>query len=244
MHLLTFIRLFHLLGLIMGLGGAVLLDATVFTRGVIRPVSQYTIHQAEVLSRVVSSGLVILWSTGIGLIWVNLMDKPEYLSNPKLWAKIAIVGVLTANGVFIHVKVLPMLKQRIGMRLFEDVSRIQTAALTLIGALSFVSWTTPFILGKASELNFVTPMSLIIAIYLAAVILVWSGLFAMISALTALQRIFVKIAAKATQPNEAWENAEQFSTVQLIPQNILISEAKTAETIKFAPRRVYTASKA
>lgn len=52
MHLLTFIKLFYLLGLVMVFGGAVLLDGTIFTRGVIRPVSQYTIHQAEALSRI------------------------------------------------------------------------------------------------------------------------------------------------------------------------------------------------
>jgi len=208
MHLLTFIRIFHLLGLVMGFGGAVLLDGTIFMRGVIRPVSQYTIHQAEVLSRIVTWCLVLLWTTGIGLIWLNLLEKPEYLTNQKLWAKIIIVMILTLNGMFIHHKVMPLLKQRLGQRLFVSVSRVQIATLTLIGSISFVSWTTPFVLGKASELNYVTPMWLILAIYGAVVTAGWLGSFILMGSIAAIQRAFTRIAATTMQASENWENGE------------------------------------
>jgi len=208
MHLLTFIRIFHLLGLVMGFGGAVLLDGTIFMRGVIRPVSQYTIHQAEVLSRIVTWGLVLLWTTGIGLIWLNLLEKPEYLTNQKLWAKIIIVMILTLNGMFIHHKVMPLLKQRLGQRLFVSVSRVQIATLTLIGSISFVSWTMPFVLGKASELNYVTPMWLILAIYGAVVTAGWLGSFILMGSIAAIQRAFTRIAATTMQASENWENGE------------------------------------
>jgi hypothetical protein len=236
MHLLTFIKIFHLLGLVMGFGGAILLDATIFTRGVIRPVSQYTIHQAEVLSRIVSLGLVLLWGTGIGLIWLNLAEKPEYLTNQKLWAKIFIVVLLTMNGVFIHNKVMPLLKQRVGKRLFDNVGSMQLAVLTFIGSVSFVSWTVPFVLGKASELNYVTPMWIILAFYFVAVVTMWAGLYMVMSSITTIQRMVVKAANLTVQPSDHWENTEMVIThsaeaLRQTSQHMKVSQAK-----QFAPR--------
>jgi hypothetical protein len=206
MHIITFIKIFHLFGLIMGFGGALLLDLTIFTRGILRPISAYAIHQTEVLSRVVTWGLVILWATGIALIWMNTLDKPEYITNQKLWAKVAIVILLTVNGVLIHHKILPYLKAGLGQRLFDGMKRTTLAGFTLAGSISFVSWVTPFILGKASELNYVTPMWEILAVYLAAVMLVWASMFALMSGLTWIQNAVRKIAAATVRPSDHWEN--------------------------------------
>ena len=208
MHIITFIKIFHLFGLVMGFGGAVLLDLTIFTRGILRPVSAFTIHQTEVLSRVVTWGLVILWTTGIALIWINTMDKPEYLTNQKLWAKIAIVVLLTANGILIHHKILPYLKASVGKRLFEGMAKRMLAAFTLVGSVSFVSWTTPFILGKASELNYVTPMWLILAVFSVAVLLAWITSFALMNSLAWIQDKARKFAEATVHPSESWENLD------------------------------------
>lgn len=159
MQVLTFVKIFHLLGLIMGLGGAVLLDFTVLMQGVLRPISGYTLHQVKVLSRAVTVGLALLWITGGLLILLNYQIEPQYITNPKLWAKILIVVGLTFNGILIHNKVLPALKQKMGERLFEGMQVKSIAALTFVGAVSFTSWVFPMVLGKASELNYVTPMS-------------------------------------------------------------------------------------
>jgi hypothetical protein len=238
-HLLTCIKIFHLLGLVMGFGGAVLLDATLFTRGVIRPVSKYTLHQAEVLSRIVAIGLALLWVTGIGLIWLNLADKPEYLTNQKLWAKIFIVVLLTMNGVFIHHKVLPLLKQRVGQRLFDSVGRTELAVLTLIGSISFVSWTTPFILGKASELNYVTPIWVILGVYFAAVAVIWSILFIVMGSIAAIQNAITKAAAKTMLSSASWENADMSVAVSAQALRMTSQNLKVAEAHKFAPRTRY-----
>ncbi len=219
MLFLTYVKLFHLVGLIMGLGGAVLLDMTVLTRGVIRPVSHYTIHQAHVLSRVVSIGLLILWISGALLIWINLQAKPEYLTNEKLWAKIAIVAVLTLNGILIHHKVLPLLQQRLGQRLFEGAGRAQIVAMTLIGAISVTSWMAPFILGKASELNYVTPMATILAVYGAGIGVVWAGLFTVMSSITRIQQVLSAVAAKAYQVSDDWENELPMAKVLQLKRN-------------------------
>jgi hypothetical protein len=208
MHLLTFVKIFHLLGLIMGLGGAILLDFTILTRGILRPVSKYTIHQTELLSRIVSVGLVVLWGTGIGQIWLNLADKPEYLTNQKLWAKIAIVMILTLNGAVIHDRVLPFLKTQVGRRLFDDIDTKHLALLTAIGTISFTSWVAPFILGKASELNYVTPMATILFYYFAAVTVMWMAMLSVLSSLTTLQSVALRAATKTLQPSEPWETMQ------------------------------------
>jgi hypothetical protein len=208
MLFLTFVKLFHLVGLIMGLGGAVLLDMTILSRGVVRPVSQFTIHQAQNLSRVVSLGLLILWVSGAMLIWLNLADKPDYLTNQKLWAKIAIVSVLTVNGIFIHHKVLPVLKQKLGQRLFEGASHTQLLAFTMIGSISVTSWIIPFVLGKASELNYVTPMWTILGVYSLAIAMMWGVLFTVMSNIARIQATLSAIAAKAYQSSDEWENVD------------------------------------
>jgi hypothetical protein len=229
MHIITFIKIFHLFGLVMGFGGAILLDLTIFTRGILRPVSAFTIHQTEVLSRVVTWGLVILWMTGIALIWMNTMDKPEYLTNQKLWAKIAIVMLLTANGVLIHHKILPYLKSSVGKRLFEGMGRRMLAAFTLVGSISFVSWTTPFILGKASELNYVTPMWLILAVFSVAVLLAWMTSFALMNSLAWMQDKARKLVEATVHHSEPWENVDALGR-QMNLQSLQVSSRRTAVT--------------
>jgi hypothetical protein len=85
---LTVVNLVHLVGLVMGFGGAILADFTIFSRGVIRPISEYTVFQSVLLSHVVTIGLIVLWCSGFGLIVVNSATNPDYLTNQKLWAKI------------------------------------------------------------------------------------------------------------------------------------------------------------
>ena len=208
MHLLTFIKIFHLMGLILGLGGAVFLDLSILTRGILRPVSNYTVHHAENLSKVVSIGLAILWATGIVLIALNLAEKPEYLTNQKLWAKIAIVVALTVNGFYIHHSVLPFMKRRLGHRLFAGLKARHIAVFTMVASISFVSWTVPFVLGKASELNYVMPMWEIMAIYGACVGLLWAGMFTLMASLTKLQSFALLAASRSVPENAHWENVE------------------------------------
>ena len=208
MHLLTVIKIFHLLGLILGLGGAVFLDFSILTRGILRPVSNYTIHNAEKLSRIVTVGLAILWVTGIALIIMNVADKPEYLTNPKLWAKIVIVVALTVNGVYIHRSVLPFMKRRLGQRLFANLSKRYIALFTMVASISFVSWTMPFILGKASELNYVTPMWVILAVYAASLAVMWIGMFTVMAGLTELQNFAMNVVLRSVPESAKWESRE------------------------------------
>lgn len=202
---LTFLKVTHLAGLILGFGGAILTDFTILTRGVLRRVSPYAVRQTEFLSKIVSLGLAILWISGIALIWHNLALHPEYLTNQKLWAKIAIVIVLTFNGVLIHKIILPMLHTAIGRRLFESVPVRKILGMTLLGAISLVSWSIPFVLGKASELNYVTPAATILWVYVCCVVAAWLGMFAVMSNAFRIQDFVRHIMAAAQQRLDALE---------------------------------------
>jgi hypothetical protein len=205
LSVLTLLKITHLIGLIMGLGGAILADTTIFTRGVIRPVSAYTVHQAKFLSHVVSFGLVILWLSGGALIWVNTLAHPEYLTNQKLWAKMVIVVMLTINGVLVHKLVLPMLEKSLGNRLFDHVDTKRVLGMTFLGSVSFVSWTVPFVLGKASELNYVTPMLNILVVYIGFILVSWIGMFTVMSSIQKI-RDYIRRAAHLTMQRSAkWE---------------------------------------
>lgn len=118
------------------------------------------------ISRFVARGLVMLWLSGIGFLLLYLATEPEKVLNPKIWAKIIIVVILSVNGVAIHRLVLPFLRERIGRQHMTDVRPRKRAALIGCGVSSVVSWTMPVVLGAAPQLNFVVPCVVILAAYL------------------------------------------------------------------------------
>jgi hypothetical protein len=199
MEFLAVAKLVHLVGLIMGLGGAMLADYTTLTRGVIRPVSSFTIHHMHFLSRIVAAGLVLLWISGIAIVWLNTQANPQYVTNQKLWAKVIVVAILTLNGFYIHKTILPSLKKAVGRRLFDEVARRDVAIMTLCGSFSFVSWTVPFVLAKASTLNYVTPVHSILLVYGVLLLSVWLGMFVMMSSIIRAQS-FARTAAAMNPP--------------------------------------------
>jgi hypothetical protein len=202
---LTILRLVHLTGLIMGFGGAVLADYTIFSHGVIRPVGDYTIFQTRLLSHIVSIGLCILWVSGFALIMVKLQLQPDFMQNPKVWAKIVVVVMLTINGILVHRYILPLVTRSQGRRLFDGVTVRQIAGLTFLGSVSLVSWSLPFVLGKAAGLNFITPMSSILATYLALVLVAWLGLFTFMSCVRSIQQLAAKQSAELDMTAKSWD---------------------------------------
>lgn len=95
--------------------------------------------------------LVLLWITGLAIIGVDMLGKgAEYLLNPKLQAKIAVVMLLTLNGIFLHHKVLPAI-QKAGCLLSMSFDK-RTFAL-LAGVVSGVSWFYAAFLGIGRALS-------------------------------------------------------------------------------------------
>ena len=115
------------------------------------------------LQQTVSRALMVLWLTGVALVTVDAIGKDwGILANPKLQSKIAIVCLLTINGVALHRYVLPML-QKAGSLLRLSFSHRMLAVFT--GSVSGVSWFYAAMLGIGRPLNWKYSLLEILAAY-------------------------------------------------------------------------------
>lgn len=95
----------------------------------------------------ITGALIMLWSTGAGLIGLGLMDRPDFVyGNPKLQAKIVLVCMLTLNGILLHNLVFPRLHED---KLLCDWSLKDKLALAIPVALSNGLWMYAALLGIA-----------------------------------------------------------------------------------------------
>ncbi|MCP8688192.1 hypothetical protein [Marinobacterium sedimentorum] len=164
-ELKTLIKITHLFGLALGIGGALLLDLIIFNFFHRRSISREKFDILRQSTRVVSLGLGLLWISGAGYLLHYLAYFEQGLHNPKVWAKIIIVAILTLNGMLIHRFILPHIEARIGKTLFHDCSRRRQTAMLCASVISVVSWLTPLALGACKELNFSTHWSQILLAY-------------------------------------------------------------------------------
>ncbi len=169
----TVLVLGHILALALGLGAALLADWVVLRKLVSGIVSQKAAGQLIDLSHAVCAGLVLIWVTGALLVAGNALDAPASIMNQKLWAKLAIVTVLTLNALLLHGIVLPRVTSRVGKPLFERMLDWFPMVSILLGAVSATSWTFAAFLGVARELNGDANLTPILASYLVALLLSW-----------------------------------------------------------------------
>ena len=150
----------HLLGLSLGFGVAMALDF-ILLKNIVRNETFRANHYRIIyqLSLFVTFGLCLLWISGFGFLWHYLQTDPQKLCNPKIWAKLCFVFLLTCNGVFIHIYLIPKLKTCIGRKLMDHLSDHQLRLISTTGAISMVGWVIPFICGTVSELNYVYPFN-------------------------------------------------------------------------------------
>jgi hypothetical protein len=159
------LRVVHFVGLVLGLGAATLLDLIILRFLATRQVSADNCQVVEFSAGVVTVGLALLWVTGLGFLLHYGLFDPAKLGNQKIWAKVAIVGILTLNGMFIHRSVLPLVRRNIGRGLFEGMTGRQRSLLLASGVVSATSWYVPLLLGSVPQLNFVVPAWIILSAY-------------------------------------------------------------------------------
>ncbi len=167
---MTGLRLVHFVGLAVGLGSATLLDFIILRFLIQRRISREGRDIVYFGSRFINVGLAMLWLSGAGFLASYAITDPALLMNPKIWAKLAIVAVLTANGIVIHRLVLPVIGAQVTRPLFHGLTRRQRTVMLASGAISVISWYVPVLLGAAPQLNFVVPAVVILAAYAAAIV--------------------------------------------------------------------------
>ncbi|WP_426221410.1 hypothetical protein [Methylobacterium sp. NFXW15] len=168
-RVLTLLVGLHLVGLCFGLGGATMLDFWILRwmrwGGLPPEIARIFLF----VSKVCSVGLILLWISGLGFLAVYAVESPEKFQNPKLWAKITVVGVLTLNGLIIHSAVLPGVLRDVGRPMLDGISGARTGIFLVSGAVSGVSWYTAFALGLMRELNGTVAYSTLIGLWLLGV---------------------------------------------------------------------------
>lgn len=103
------------------------------------------------LQTTVATALIALWISGAAVVLLDASMKGwDYFANPKLQAKIAIVVLLTLNGVVLHRRVLPWL-HKAGSLL--KLSFSQSLLAIFAGAVSGVSWFYAALLGVGKPLS-------------------------------------------------------------------------------------------
>lgn len=168
----TGLRVIHLGGLVLGVGSATLLDLIIARFILMRGISPEHVYIIDFSSKIVSIGLALLWISGIGFLIHYGFYEPAKLENPKIWAKIAIVGVLSVNGLLVHYFLLPRIREQVGKRLLEGLSPFDCSLVLMAGTVSVISWYVPLILGAIPQLNFVVPAEVILSGYALLVVAV------------------------------------------------------------------------
>lgn len=210
----------HVLALATGLGAALLADWVVLRRLAFGIVSQKAAGQLAELSKAVSVGLVLIWATGALLVAGNALDAPVSVLNQKLWAKLAIVSVLTLNALLLHGVVLPAVASRVGRPLFEATFSRVTMISTLLGAVSGASWMFAAYLGIARELNGRANLMPILASYAVALSLGWVAAISLVH--VARHRTRPRFPADARKARGRLDAAQPSAAVPGVPPYLTV----------------------
>ncbi len=170
----TVILLIHLIGLALGAGAAFFLDLVIMKFCITHRISRGKFQFIEFATRITFVGLALLWSTGLIFLSYLAATGPEALANPKIWAKLSIVAILTINGIYIHNAILPAIKRNIGKTIFQGIGIGRQNLMLASGAISTVSWITPIILGALRDIDlglpFVESYVMFFGVYILALV--------------------------------------------------------------------------
>ncbi len=157
----------HLLAASMALGAIVATDLRLLSK-----LAQDRVRIAPpnaFVARMVMVALLVLWITGAAIVAHGMVERPDYLSNPKLQAKIMLVALLTLNAVALHRFTFPRLARG------RSVARWRVSEWLVIAvpvAMSNFLWMFTAFLGIARPWNDAMPLADILAIA--------AGLFAVV----------------------------------------------------------------
>ena len=139
------LTIFHLFGVVVGMGGAVMSDFMFFSSIHDEKISHTEIRFLKLGSLAVWLGLTLIVISGLLLFGEN---PGRYLNSPKFLAKMTIVVVLVVNGIIFHLIHIPRLLRHAGAHFPSSDEFMRKVPLLLIsGAVSMISWFSALILG-------------------------------------------------------------------------------------------------
>ena len=165
----------HLLAASMALGAIVATDLRLLSK-----LAQDRVRIAppnEFVARLVMVALLVLWATGAAIVGHGLTERADYLSNPKLQAKILLVAMLTINAFVLHRVTFPRLARG---RSVARWSATDWIAIAVPVAASNVLWMFAAFLGIARPWNYAMPLADILSIAAGLYLVVQLGVFAIL----------------------------------------------------------------
>lgn len=158
-------RLIHLASMAVGFGTMVSTDIAALRR-INRPIDPEYIRAIEAAHRIMAPALLMAWLSGVALMALRTGLDVTAMS-PKLFAKLAVVTLLTLTALAIRRLVLPLLRLNRGRSLME-VPRGDKLILAFCAAMSVSGWGSALLLGGVTALK-VAPFwllaTLLVAIY-------------------------------------------------------------------------------
>jgi len=149
----------HLLAASMALGAIVATDLRLLSK-----LAQDRTRIAppnEFVARIVVVALLVLYATGAAIVWHGVLEHPDYLANPKLQAKLALVVLLTINAFVLHRWTFPRLAR--GRRVARWHASDWIAVGIPVGVSNFL-WMFVAFLGVARAWNDTMPFGDVMAI--------------------------------------------------------------------------------
>lgn len=161
----------HLLGTSLALGAIVATDLRLLVkladdRVRIAPPNPFVM-------RLITLALAVLVLTGAALICIGLLDNPAYLDNPKLQAKLVLVGVLAVNAFVLHHLTFPGLAKgrRVARWKMGDFLRV-----ALPVSLSNCLWMFCAFLGIARPWNNTVSFGFVLGVAAILAVLTLAGI--------------------------------------------------------------------
>ncbi len=166
----------HLLAASMALGAIVATDLRLLSK-----LAQDRTRIAppnEFVARIVVVALVVLYATGAAIIGQGMLEHPDYLANPKLQAKLALVVLLTVNAFVLHRVTFPRLAR--GRRVARWHASDWLAIGIPVGVSNFL-WMFVAFLGVARPWNGTMPFDEVMAIAAVGYAVTQAAVFAILA---------------------------------------------------------------
>ncbi|MCI0619560.1 hypothetical protein L0Y40_00795 [Candidatus Wolfebacteria bacterium] len=148
----TIYTLLHILGAVLGAGGAFMSDAMFFSCIKDKKITTTELRFLRLGSTMVWIGLIVLIVSGVLLF---SLDPIRYLESSKFLVKMTVVLVILVNGLFFHYMHIPRIERHRGVD-FSTSHEFKKHSSTLVasGAISLISWLVALILGSLRSIPY------------------------------------------------------------------------------------------
>ncbi|MDH5442616.1 MAG: plastocyanin/azurin family copper-binding protein [Candidatus Nomurabacteria bacterium] len=141
----------HIIGAILGAGGAFVSDALFFGTLSDRKIEKNELRMLITASKTIWTGLVVTVASGLAML---IASDFVFLGGAKLQAKLIIIGIIIVNGIIFHAVHIPFMeklttiKQSLRKGSVKNISWWKMRCVFASGSISLVSWLSVVVLGS------------------------------------------------------------------------------------------------